>query len=177
MATANFGHFMTGPVVVTWNALPLGLSEDGVPVVIEPFYDNIPSDDFGGRAGPPSDAQLLGAIARIDVPLSKYDKAEVDKLSAFKSGGSVGVLPAIGSFVRQDGLYAALLLNGVYEDLTFATAFLRRAMEFNSGTKWRRYVIGFECWMSATDLSQLPSLQTRTLFGQTTTTTTTTTTT
>ncbi len=171
MAAANFAHFMNGPVVVTWNSVQLGFSEDGVQINIQPFFDQIPSDDFGGRAGPPSDSQILAAIATVDVALSKYDKAEVDKLTSYKAGGAVGVLPPIGSFIRQDGLSAALLLDGVLEDLTFATAYLRRNQEFNSGTKWRRYVIGWECWVNATDLGSLSSLQNRTLFTQATTTT------
>ena len=178
MAAANFAIFMNGPVVVTWNSEQLGISEDGVSINIQPFHDAIPSDDWGGRAGPPADMQLLAGIATVDVNLSKYDKAQVDALlGSFQPNGQQGIMPHIGSFVRQDGLYAPLNLDGVYEDHVFATAFLKRNQEINTGTRWRRYSFGWECWCNATNLAALGQLQTKTLFGVTTTTTTTTTTT
>ena len=157
-------HFACGPVVVTWNAIQLGYSEDGCKMVVQPFFDRVSSDDFGGRAGPPADEQLLGAVATIDIPFTKYVKAEMDKLSAFKKNGTAGILPPIGSFVRQDGLYATLLLAGINDNHTFLTAFLRRAQEINSGTKYRTYMVGFECWLNQTDYTQLSQAQNRTLF-------------
>src|SRR5690349_15679735 len=102
-------HFTTGPSVVNWGlsqGTDLGFSEDGARITLTPFFDNVHSDDFGGRPGPPSDSQLLGAIATIDIDFTKYVKAELDKLSAFQVNGQAGVLPSIGKFVRQDGLAA-----------------------------------------------------------------------
>ena len=157
-------HFMAGPVVVTWNGIQLGYSEDGVPVRIQPFHDSVKSDDFGGRAGPDADAQILAGIATVNVPLTKYMKAEMDKLSSFRSGGTAGIFPPIGSFVRQDGMSAILILDGVNEDMTFATAFLKGAFEINSGTRFRRYMIGFECWVNQTDYTSLQAIAARTLF-------------
>lgn len=146
-----FAHFMAGPVDITFDAVAVGKSEDGVQINIQPFFDNIPCDDYGGRAGPPSDAQILGAIATVDCALSKYEKAVAEKLSSYQSSTSstAGVLPTIGSFIRQDSIAKALLLDGTVQNLTFATAYLKRNYEMNAGTKWRRIVLGWECWMDA----------------------------
>lgn len=161
-------HFASGPVVPTWNSIQLGYSEDGCNIVVTPFFDRVSSDDFGGLRGAPADEQLLGAIATIDIPFTKYVKAEMDKLTAFKKAGTAGTLPPIGSFVRQDALYAPLILAGINDTFTFATAMLRRAQEINSGTKYRRYMVGFECWMNQTDYNQLTVAQNRVLFTITT---------
>lgn len=157
-------HFASGPCVVTWNAIQLGYSEDGCNVVVIPFWDEVKSDDFGGQRGPPADEQLLAGNCTIDIPMTKYVKAELDKLTAFKKGGTAGVFPPIGSFVRQDALFATLLLAGVNDSHTFLTAQLHRAFEFNSGTKYRRYMLGFKCSINQTDYTQLSQAQNRTLF-------------
>lgn len=157
-------HFASGPVVVTWNAIQLGYSEDGCNVVIQPRWDEVKSDDFGGRAGTAADEQLLAGDATIDIPMTKYVKAELDKLTAFKKAGTAGVFPPIGSFSRQDALFATLLLAGVNDQHQFLTASLYRAQEFNSGTRYRRYMIGFKCSINQTDYNALTSPQSRTLF-------------
>lgn len=163
-------HFSSGPVVISFGAnvgglVQLGFSEDGIKGVLQPFFDNVSSDDNGGRAGPPSDSQLLGAIATIDSEFSKYIKAEMDKLSSFKVGGTAGVLPPVGSFVRQDGLGGVLRLSGINDTFTFNFAFVRRNFEFNTGTKYRRYLVGWECWMDRANYDLISQAQTRSLFA------------
>mgnify|MGYP000851156251 CR=1 FL=1 len=162
-------HFKSGPIVVNFgvdanNLTQLGFSEDGVTGIIQPFFDEVKSDDNGGLRGPPSDAQLLGAIASLDVDFTKYIKAEMDKLSAFKVNGTAGILPAVGSFVRQDALGGVLRLSGIHDTFTFNFAFIRRNFEFNTGTRYRKYKTGWECWMSLPDYNQISQAQTRTLF-------------
>lgn len=160
----NPQHYMVGPVVVNFASDDLGYSEDGIGITFQPFYDNIASDDFGGRAGPPADAQLLGVIATIDISLTKYEKAEVDQLIAsFRSNGQNGISPPVGSFVRQDVLGGILLLKGINEHLSFPFAYLKRNQEINSGTKWRRYTLGFEAWQNQTDYAATTHLN-KTLF-------------
>jgi hypothetical protein len=174
--SSNPLHFSTGPVVATYNSIDLGYSEDGFSVRVEPFFDKVHSDDFGGRAGPPADEQLLAGIAIIEGDFTKYVKAEMDKLSSFQKGGTAGVFPNIGSFVRQDGLLAELVLDGVNDDWTFPRALIRRAFEVNKGTRYSRYRVGWEAWVNQTDYENLQQHTTRTLFTITTPTTTTTTT-
>lgn len=165
-------HFTTGPVVPSWNAQQLGYCEDGVQVSVFPRYSDIFSDDMGGREGVPTDSQFLGATASIRLMLTKYQKEICDRLSSFTQAslpaGTKGLLPVIGSFVRQDALYAALLLSGVNESMNFPIAFMRGGYEINSGTKYRRYIVEFEAWLNQTDYTLIATAQTRTLFTQTT---------
>lgn len=157
-------HFASGPCVITWNSIQLGYSEDGVKISIQPFHDAVHSDDFGGRAGTPADEQLLGGIATIDLEATKYVKAEFDKLTSFQPGGVAGRFPPVGTFMRQDAKFAPLILTGVNDTFTFAIAYLRRAFEANSGTRYRRYMVGWRAAIDQTDYTTLSTFQNRTLF-------------
>ena len=161
-------HFTTGPVVPTWNANQLGYCEDGVQISVFPKYADIYSDDMGGREGVPTDSQFLGATAAIRMLFTKYNKTFMDNLSCFTqtalTSNAKGLMPVLGSFVRQDSLGAVLLLTAVNEQLSFATTFLRGGWEINSGTRYRRYILDFEAWLNQTDYTQITSAQTRRLF-------------
>lgn len=161
-------HFSSGPVVpafgVQGNMIQMGFSEDGCRLTVQPFFDNVHSDDFGGRAGPPSDSQLLGGVGIIRIEFTKYVKSEMDKLSSYQVGGAAGLFPAIGKFVRQDGLCGILNLTGVNDTYSFAEAYLRENYEINTGTKWRKYIVGWEAWMAKPDYTQIAAAQTRRLF-------------
>lgn len=158
-------HFATGPVVVSWNAVQLGYSEDGFSVNVQPFFDRVSSDDFGGRQGPPADEQLLAGIGTIDGAMTKYVKAELDKLSSFQKAGTAGIFPPIGTFIRQDAKFAVLILAGINDTWTFNIAKLARNFEINSGTRYRRYNIGWQAWIDQTDYTTLSQFQNRTLFS------------
>lgn len=143
-------HEVCGPVLVKYNAVSLGYSRDGVQIRIEPKWADIFSDDFGGQGGAPADVQLLGAIAIVTAELVKYDKAEVHKLSAFEKAGTAGVLPQLGTLMRQESEMAVLLLDGKNENWTFDQAFMRQAQEVNKGTKFSTFVVGWECHINNT---------------------------
>lgn len=168
MPAPAYLHFTTLAAEVLWGGFQLGFSEDGCQINIQPRYDEIYSDDMGGRAGVASDAQFVGATGNLDLIFPKYDVNRMDQLGSFDvrklTVPAVGVMPALGSFVRQDGLAATLLLRAPNESLSFATAFLRRNYEINSGTRFRRYICGFEMWLNQTDLDQLTSAQNRRMF-------------
>lgn len=134
---------MAGPVLVQWDNANLGYAEDKVTIQIQPFFDDIHTDAWGGLAGPFAERQLLGAIANIQVVFTKYDDTLVNALSSYDAAGAVGMLPEIGSFVYQDNLYGPLELNGTKEQITFAYAHLGHAQEFNSSTRHRKYVAGW----------------------------------
>lgn len=143
-------HRVAGPVIVTYNTVQLGYSRDGVSIRIEPRYGDIFSDDFGGQGGAPADSQLLGAIAIVTADLVKYDQTEVHKLTAFEKAGAAGVLPQLGTLIRQEQEYATLFLDGKNEDWTFSVAFMRQPIEVNKGTKFSTLVVGWECWINNT---------------------------
>lgn len=143
-------HNVAGPVIVTFNSVALGYSRDGVSIRIEPRYIDINSDDYGGAAGAPSDVQIVGAVAHITAEMPKFDNAECLKLTAFERAGTRGVLPQLGTLIRQESEYATLLLNGKNEDWTFDVAFVRQAIEVNKGTRYSTFVAGWEAWINNT---------------------------
>ena len=133
----------TGPVQVYFNSVLLGVCEDRVDIVVQPFFDDIHTDHYGGLAGPFAERQFLGGIAQIQCMLTKYDETEVNKLSSFQQGGTLGTFPAIGSFVYQDNLYEQLDLKGTEETITFAQAHIAMAFSFNASSRHKRYQLGF----------------------------------
>lgn len=145
-------HEVAGPVIVTFDSLQLGYTRDGARIRLEPKWGDVHSDDYGGAGGAPADAQILGAVATVTCELTKYDIAELHKLTAFgedPASATAFTLPAYGTLVRQDSKTQVLLLDGVNEDWTFSTAFVRQAMEVNKGTRFSTFMVGFECWVNA----------------------------
>jgi len=143
-------HIVAGPVIVTFNSLQIGYSRDGVQIRIEPRWIDVPSDEYGGASGAPSDAQIVGAIATVSADLTKYDKAQLRKLTSFAgTTGTAGTLPAFGTLMRQDTKVQILLLDGANEDFTFSNAFVRQAIEVNKGTRFSSAMLAFECWVDA----------------------------
>lgn len=141
-------HNVAGPVIVTFDAVELGYARDGVRIEFHPRWLDVHSDDFGGEAGAPSDAQMMGGIAIVTAELTKYDHDFVKVLTSFEESGATGTFPAFGTLVKQGGLYSTLLLNGANQDWTFAQAFLRRAQDVNVGTKFSTFMLGWECWVN-----------------------------
>lgn len=154
-------HEVAGPVIVTFDSLQLGYTRDGARIRLEPKWGDVHSDDYGGAGGAPADSQLLGALAHVTCELTKYDVAEIRKLTAFgedPASATAFTLPTLGTLVRQENKTQTLLLDGVNEDWTFSTAFVRQAIEVNKGTRFSTLMCGFECWIDAAATRVLASV-------------------
>jgi hypothetical protein len=140
-------HEVAGKVIVTFtmsgSARQLGYTRDGAMIVIDGKFNEIPSDDYGGAGGAPSDRQFLGGEAIIQIDLTKYDRTYVHALTSYNDAGAVGVFPAYGSLMRQDSLASTLLLDGEFEDWTFTTAYPIGSQEFNKGTRYSSWQMTF----------------------------------
>lgn len=144
------------------SVVPLGFTRDGVDLDLEQFFHVVKSDDYGGEEGPPADEQLLGAVMKAVTELTKYERAQVEKLSSWQYagtagafGGTAGILnPTVGAFIRQDGISGILKLVGPITTLVFNTAFMRK-MSKNVGTKNTTYMINWECWVDAAATQKL----------------------
>lgn len=154
-----FTFYTSGPAYVSFGGNDLGFCEDRVQIVIQPSFDDVHTDSWGGLAGPFADRQLLGAVAQISCLFTKYDKAELDKLTSFVSGGSAGVIGSakLGEFLYQDTLFDALTVNGANETLEFDYAHIAAGVEFNSSMRHRRY--------QATFMARMDDACTRNLFA------------
>jgi len=162
--------YTSGPALVVWDGTDLGYTEDRVQIVIQPFYDDIHSDSWGGLAGPFADRQLLGAIAQVSCLLVKYDLDAVNKLSSFvdnttgvATAGEIGATK-LGEFMYQDLMYAQLDIKGTdtttnsTPTVTFTHAHVSGAFEFNASMRHRRYQVNFMARMDSPCSSKLFTL-------------------
>lgn len=164
-------HFSTLASVPSWGGYELGLTENGCPLNIQVKWDDVMSDDMGGLKGVPSDRQFLGAQGFLDLTFTKYVKDRMDNMASHNAAalvaGTKGLMPPIGTFARQGGMGAPLILTAPNEVLSFEFAMLVSNYEFNSGTPYRKYRCLFEVWLNQTDYAQLTSAQSRRLFTMT----------
>lgn len=138
----------TGPTVVNWGGDDLGYAEDRVMMRVQPFWDLVHADSYGGLAGPPADRQFLGAVVQIMLTLTTFnsDSTIIDGLHDFYAGATSTdsiILPDVGSFARQDELANTLVLLGRNETRTFEPATLTEAQELNSSARHRRFQLGW----------------------------------
>ena len=145
----SFPHYSTGPTLVSWPSQTsnLGYADDRIMIEERPFYEDIRNDGFGGAAGMPSDVQYLGSIAIVTINLNRFNEPNVRTLANLDSGddGDEGVMPAVGSFVRQDSLHGELALRNKEESRIYSYAFLRQGRRFNVGVRHQVISLVFEC--------------------------------
>lgn len=154
----------TGPVNVVFQSasepnggntdVALGYSRDGAQIRIMPSYSDVKSDLTGGEQGVPLDRQFLGAIARINVDLTKYDLALVHKVISFcgasdQANAEAGRMQEMGKLQRQEDHHGYLRLSGSKANIVFKNAYVVDGSEFNVGMRASAYRLTFEAWMSS----------------------------
>ena len=128
----------------------LGFSVNGVDVVEEAFWNDVPGDENGGEQGPPIEIQYLGEIVRIRVEMSKWDSSVANKLRTRIPGGTLGTPGTPGSLMFAGTNTTRLLLDNTNLDINFPRTIVRGAIELNRGTRWARLVIEFEAHKDGT---------------------------
>lgn len=141
-------HVVAGPVTVSFNSAELGFTRDGVEILYDPRFGDIFSDDFGGAGGAPADTQILGLIGSVTCELTKYDTGNVEALTSFVAGGTTGVLPPLGTLIRQEEKFGSLSLAGTIKTYTYDISFPRAPQSVNAGTRFSTYTVGFEFWIN-----------------------------
>jgi hypothetical protein len=170
-------HYYAGPAAVTFTprdtstgllvpaqAVVLGINRDAIPVITQPKFADVMSDDWGGENGVPSDSQYMGAIAVIQLSLIKFELAAIDRLmtgAAHYTGGwnTAGESFPFGYLIRAGGLMGQLTLNSAnaaYTDtaklnakvMNFPYAFVRNGGSVNQGTAAASYDLQFEAWLN-----------------------------
>lgn len=115
--TADPCHNVAGPVRVYVNTGSggtlelLGLTLNGVQIEEQDFTSGVPSDEFGGQEGPPSDYQLFGVLHRIDLELGRYDEAVLLKLGQ-RANPAVSGNPFPGMLLKCSGKTVRVALSG-----------------------------------------------------------------
>lgn len=180
----SVAHYYAGPAAVTFTprdtstgllvpaqAVVLGINRDAIPVITQPKFADIMSDDWGGENGVPSDSQYMGAIAVVQLSLIKFNLSYIDRLmtgAAHYTGGwnTAGESFPFGYLIRAGGLMGQLTLNSAnaaYTDtaktnakvMTFPYAFVRNGGSVNQGTAAASYDLQFEAWLNGSLTRQL----------------------
>lgn len=176
-------HFFAGPAVVQIKKrnpetgvldadyTTIGVNREAIPVIITPSVLDVPSDDFGGPEGVPADVQMLGAIANIQLSLTKFEIAEVDRLidgttwntpaDDVPAAGEpyeyltkdAGQMPLLGSFVRQNNFFFHMVLHSDYKEMYFDQCFVRNGGAVAQGTRYSSYDLQIEAHMNYTTSS------------------------
>ena len=82
----------------------LGYTINGVNIEEQDFTSGVPSDDFGGTEGPPSDYQLFGVLHRIDLELGKFSDAVLLRVGQRANPAvNTGVANVPGMLLRCSG--------------------------------------------------------------------------
>jgi len=145
---ATYVHVSTGPTLVTYDSLNLGYSEDRVQIDERPQWEDIRNDAFGGMAGVPSDVQFLGAVHFVHCNLNRFVADNVESLAMIEVDGPANpgdYDTMMGRFMRQDQMYAELVLSNKTATTTYKVAFLRQGRRFNMGTRHQQVALVFEC--------------------------------
>lgn len=123
----------------------LGYTRDGAEVRLEGRYLDVPSDDAGGEAGPPTNVQYLGETAVIRLELTKFDPTVADKVQRLY-GQLLGKPGTPGTLMFSDagGYTFRLVIASPETPLNFPRCFLRDAVEVNKGTRFCRLLMVFE---------------------------------
>lgn len=168
-------HYYAGPAVVevavrngvadTLSAYTqIGINRESIPIVIQPRFLDVPSDDWAGTDGAPADAQFMGAIATVQLSLTKVEVAWVDRLldGLLFATNTAGTTVPFGSFIRQGNLMFALKLNSVAlagktdeKVMTFPYCFVRGGGAVGQGTRYSSYDLTVEAWMNSSTTRQL----------------------
>ena len=141
----------------------LGYTRNGVEIVHDAFYLDVPGDENGGDDGPPIDVQLLGEIDRVRCEMTKWDQTVANTVrSRVKTGsGIAGIVPATGVLMFADLLYFPLLVTPATQlPFNYGYAFPRSAIEENRGTKFATLVVEFECHKNPTTADRIIYTQT-----------------
>lgn len=160
-------HYYAGPAVVEvalrtpgsdtlGNYTQLGVNRESIPVVIQPKFLDVPSDDWAGADGAPSDAQFMGAIATIQLSLTKVELALADRLidGLMYATNTAGAYPAFGSFIRLGGFMFGLKLNSQQtakadeKAITLPYCFVRGGGAVGQGTRYSSYDLTIEAWLN-----------------------------
>ena len=161
-------HYYAGPAVVEVALrtpgsdslgayTQLGVNRESIPMVIQPKFLDVPSDDWAGTDGAPADSQFMGAVATIQLSLTKVEVALADRLidGLMYSTNTAGSFPAFGSFIRLGGFMFGLRLNSQQtvaksdeKMVTLPYCFVRGGGAVGQGTRYSSYDLTIEAWLN-----------------------------
>ena len=167
-------HFIAGPATFSVqtrtpatgavsSSFDLGINREAIPIIVTPSMLDVPSDDFGGPDGIPAAVQYMGAIANIQLSLTKFDRDHIDSFLTgftFDDGGSndtqtAGILPAFGSFARQNNFFFVMTLTSANVTRMFEQCIVRNGGATGQGTRYSSFDLQVEAHIDNTTAREL----------------------
>lgn len=131
----------------------LGYSRGGVVTVLDPYFDEVPSDRNGGENGPPVDFVWLGQSATIRLEMTEFDNTVAAFVNAVLRGGTAGQPSAAGSLMFSDSKYFRLLIHSTTNPINFPVAFPRGQIEYERRSSYATHVMEWAAYKySSNDL-------------------------
>lgn len=130
----------------------LGYTRDGAQITFDGFFHDVPTDENGGEAGPPTDVQYMGETAKITLRMSKYDPAVADKVVSRVYGTAAGTVSAVGTLMIGGGFTYRLLIHSPTTPFNFLTVMFREAIEINKGTKFSELLVVGTAYKNASNV-------------------------
>ena len=116
----------------------LGFTRDGAMVRFNGYMLDVPCDDVGGEAAPPTDIQYMGETAMLTLEFTKFDPAIADKIVSRLRGTGAGLIGTPGTLVIGTGVFTRVLILSPVGSTPFNFPFcvFREPHEINKGTKY-----------------------------------------
>ncbi len=130
----------------------LGYTRNGAGLSFEGLFQDVPSDDMGGDAGPPADVLYHGEIARIRLELTKWDADVVEILNGRLRGLATPGTPSFpGKLMFAGGYDIRLLILTATKPYNFPRTIIRQPIQLpDRGSKFSVVVVEFEAHVDGT---------------------------
>ena len=170
---AGVKHHFAGPATVALAAntagtvgsfTDLGINRDAIPINIEVKFLDVPADDYGGEAGTPADVQILGGIATIDLELTKFELATIEKYLLGHLVTTAGTFEELGTFLRQQSKGFALKLTSTraVRQFDFGAFIGGQPSGVSQGVRYSSYRLSYRALLDAASTRKLYAASTLT---------------
>jgi len=119
----------------------LGYSINGVTIRENLFTADVHGDEFGGEQGPPIDKQYFGEMHVIQMTMTRYDEAVLNKIRAGVAGGTQGVPGTPGTLYFQEFKTWRLVINSTSRPRNYLNVVFHEPKEINKGTQHSKAII------------------------------------
>lgn len=123
----------------------LGYTNNGVEITEEIYTGRVDGDQNGGEEGPPLDLQYFGEVHIVQMTLTKFDKAVLNKIRASYAGATAGTPGTPGTLMFQDEKAFRLLIASTNDPRNYTNVVFHRPKTLNVGTKHQRAIVVAEC--------------------------------
>jgi len=119
----------------------LGYTINGATVREMLFTGDVHGDEFGGEQGPPIDKQYFGEMHVIQMTLTRYDEAVLNKIRAGYAGATAGTPGTPGTLYFQGAVNWRLLIHSTNRPRNYLHVTFHEPKEVNKGTQHSKAIV------------------------------------